>query len=209
MKEPTGYIIKKWGLQNASGWRMPIQIPNTTRKDLAKLFAELGYRKGAEIGTSKGSYASILARCNPECEIYCVDPWETYNDLTDWTDEVVLNEYWEIAKARLSKLPKVHIIKEYSMNALHNFDDESLDFVFIDANHAFPYVAEDVYFWSKKVRPGGIVSGHDYLKAVREDGVVQVREVVDAYTRAFWINRWFVVDECSLKRAGSFFWVKS
>ena len=208
MNDPLSYIIDKWGLKYAPKSSMPIQIPNTTRKDLARLFAELDYRKGAEIGTGRGSYATILARYNPKCRIYCIDPWETYNGLSDWTNQSVLNEHFTSAKSRLSKFPEVRIIKKYSMDALKKFPDNSLDFVFIDANHAFPYVAQDVYFWSQKVRPGGIVSGHDYLKVPREDGHVQVREPVSAYVEAFNIKTWFVVDEGSAKRCGSWFWVK-
>ena len=208
MKSPQSYIIDKWDLKNATQSWMPIQIPNTNRTDLAKLFGELGYRKGAEIGTGRGTYAGTLARHNPTCRIYCVDPWETYDGLRDWTDADVLYEHWVAACSRLSRFPEVRIIKQYSMDALKRFDDNSLDFVYIDANHTFPYVAADVFFWEKKVRPGGIVSGHDYLKTTRKDGLVQVREVVDAYTEAFKIRQWFVVDECTLKRCGSFFWVK-
>ena len=208
MNDPLSYIIDRWDLQRASWEWMPIQIPNSSRTDLAKLFAELGYRKGAEIGTGRGTYAGRLARYNPMCRIYCIDPWETYDGLRDWTDADVLNEHWIAAKARLAQYPEVRIIRKYSMDALEKYPDNSLDFVYIDANHTFPYMAEDLFYWSKKVKPGGIVSGHDYLKQTRKDGMVQVREVVDAYTEAFDINSWFVVDECTLKRAGSFFWVK-
>jgi predicted O-methyltransferase YrrM len=206
--DPVGYIIDKFDLRNASQPWMPVLIPNSSRKDLAGLFAELGFRKGAEIGTGRGSYAIVLARHNPKCRIYCIDPWETYDELKDWPDQNVLNEYWISAQQRLGKFPEVRIIRKYSMDALSDFPDNSLDFVFIDGNHSFPYVAEDIFYWEKKVRPGGIVSGHDYLKVPRKDVVVQVREVVDAYTEAFKIKKWFVVDECSLKRCGSFFWVK-
>ena len=206
MIDPLGYIIDKWGLDGRS--IMPVRIPDSNRVDLAKLFGELDYRKGAEIGTGRGSYARTLARNNLGCRIYCVDPWETYDGLRDWTDAGVLNEHWIAAKARLAQFPEVRIIRKYSMDALKRFPDNSLDFVYIDANHAFPYVAEDIFYWSKKVRPGGIVAGHDYLDTPRADGMVQVREVVQAYTEAFNIKPWFVVDKCTLKRAGSFFWVK-
>jgi len=206
--DPVGYIIDKWGLKHAPMSSMPIIIPNSNRKDLAGLFAELGYRKGAEIGTGRGSYALILRKRNPECRIYCIDPWETYDELKDWPDQNVLNEHLISAKARFSHFPEVSIIRKYSMDALSDFPDNSLDFVYIDGNHSFPYVAEDIFFWEKKVKPGGIVSGHDYLKVPRTDCVIQVREVVDAYAEAFKIRKWFVVDECSAKRCGSWFWVK-
>ena len=42
-------------------------------------------------------------------------------------------------------------------------EDGSLDFVFIDANHACPVVTKDINAWYPKVRSGGLVSGHDYM----------------------------------------------
>ena len=206
MKDPLGYILDKWGLDIDAP--LPIEIPDSSRTDLAKLFSELGYRKGAEIGTARGTNALTLKRNNPELELYCVDAWSTYDGCNDFTDQQVLNEYYAGARHRLKPYKGIEIINEFSMDAVKQFKDKSLDFVYIDANHEFPYVAEDLFYWSKKVRPGGIVSGHDYLKTTRTDGMVQVREVVHGYTEAFNISPWFVVDKCSLKRAGSFFWVK-
>ncbi len=49
------------------------------------------------------------------------------------------------------------------MDALEDFEDNSLDFVYIDGDHNFKHISEDIYEWTKKVRSGGIVSGHDYL----------------------------------------------
>jgi hypothetical protein len=56
-----------------------------------------------------------------------------------------------------------------------DFDDESLDFVYIDANHRPDFVREDIREWTKKVKKGGIVSGHDYHG--------DVAGVVDEYVR--------------------------
>jgi predicted O-methyltransferase YrrM len=206
VNDSLAYIIDKWDIDIQQS--MPIEIPGTNRTILTKLFCELDYQLGAEIGTGRGSYARVIARNNPKCRLYCIDPWETYDGLRDWTDQNVLDEHWIATKSRLAEFPEVRIIRKHSMDALKKYPDGSLDFVYIDANHVFPYVAEDIFYWEKKVKPGGIVSGHDYLKELRVDGLVQVREVVRGYTEAFNINPWFVVDKCTLNRAGSFFWVK-
>ena len=59
------------------------------------------------------------------------------------------------------------------MDAVVDVADESLDFVFIDADHKYVSVCEDIREWSKKVRIGGIVSGHDYYKTRGENlGVI-------------------------------------
>lgn len=200
------YIIDKWDLDTTQP--SPIKIANSNRITLAKLFAELGYRRGAEIGTARGNNAITLARNIPDLTLYCVDSWMLYDGMHDFTDAGMMYEYGVSAAARLRPYPDTKLIKAFSMDAVKKFTDESLDFVYIDANHELPYVTEDIFYWSKKVRSGGIVSGHDYLDEQRPDGLVHVKEAVQAYTEAFNIEPWFVMDECSQKRAGSFFWVK-
>ena len=87
------------------------------------------------------------------------------------------------------------------MDAARTLPDESLDFVYIDANHDFDHCMEDLIAWSRKVRSGGIVAGHDYDRPHRK-GVVPA---VDAYTKAHRIQEWFLTDQ---KREASYMWVK-
>jgi hypothetical protein len=207
MRHELEYIIEKWGIDIHQP--SPIMLPEKTRLDMVRLFTGLKYRTGAEIGTARGSFAITLSINNPKLRLYCVDAWKIYDGLEDYPDQEFLNEYHAAARHRLRPYENVEIINDLSMEAVKRFDNESLDFVYIDANHRFPYVAEDLFYWSEKVRPGGIVSGHDYLKTPRKDGLVHVREVVHAYTESFNVNPWFVVDKCTTnRRAGSFFWVK-
>jgi predicted O-methyltransferase YrrM len=75
-------------------------------------------------------------------------------------------------------------MRKMSMEAVEEFEKESLDFVFIDSNHSFDYVMEDLIEWSKRVRKGGIISGDDYFH-FRKAGVI---EAVDTYTRVHGIK---------------------
>jgi hypothetical protein len=86
------------------------------------------------------------------------------------------------------------------MDGLADIKDDSLDFVYIDANHTFDYCCPDIIYWSMKVRSGGIVSGHDYFHHIR-GGVVRA---VDAYTASHSISPWYVTQEVY----PSYFWVK-
>jgi predicted O-methyltransferase YrrM len=43
------------------------------------------------------------------------------------------------------------------------FEDESIDFLFIDADHSFEAVKKDLKLWYPKVKTGGIIAGHDYM----------------------------------------------
>lgn len=208
MNDTLTYIMDKWDLD--INQEMPIEIPETNRTILTKLFCELGYREGAEIGTLGGHYARDLKRQNPDLILYCVDPWKIYDGIQYFTQEKLTQAY-NLAVHKMKDFKDVHFIKKTSMDAVKDFNDNSLDFVHIDAHHEFPYVAEDIFYWSKKVKAGGIVSGHDYHKEGQgqpETWICGVREAVEEYTEEHNIYPWFVMDDCTLDRCGSFFWVK-
>lgn len=204
MNESLTYIIDKWDLDIDQ--EMPIQIPNSNRVVLAKLYAELGYRKGAEIGVASGGHSAVISKHNPKCEVFCIDSWVLYDGLRDFKDSYRMCEFEIMAHNRLNPLKNATIIKGLSMDVVKQFDDESLDFVYIDANHEWPYVTQDIFYWEKKVRPGGILAGHDYDRKRRRDGLCQVKEVVHAYTEAFDVSPWFVMGRPD--RSQNWLWVK-
>jgi predicted O-methyltransferase YrrM len=49
-----------------------------------------------------------------------------------------------------------------SLDAVSLYDDASLDFVFIDGSHDYDSVCKDIDAWLPKVKPNGILAGHDY-----------------------------------------------
>lgn len=188
-------ILNKFDLSYSGGYnRPPIEIPNFGRDQMAELFTELGYTKGAEIGTEQGVYAEALLKANPKLFLYCVDAWQAYREYRDHTRQSKLDNFYEITKERLlSYRYRSELIRSFSMDALDQFGDNSLDFVYIDANHDFINVTQDIYYWSKKVRKGGIISGHDFVKRKNEAAHVHIKQVLDGYTNAYGIKPWFVL----------------
>jgi len=100
------------------------------------------------------------------------------------------------------------------MEAVKVFENNSLDFVYIDGNHEFRYFAEDIYEWPKKVRKGGIISGHDYFTPVQKE-VCAVQPVLHAYIGWNDIVTWYVLGSKRRHAPGekrerfrSWFWVK-
>lgn len=68
-------------------------------------------------------------------------------------------------------------IQSGSADAARHFADGSVDFVFLDADHVYPRIYEDIQAWLPKVKPGGIIAGHDYNHP--HDGVIQaVNEIL-------------------------------
>ena len=154
-----------------------------SKYDLLKHFADLEFKVGAEIGVSRGKLSEAMLVSIPDLYLYCVDPWIDYED-DRWTySQEKKNGYFREAYKRLSQY-NAKIIRKLSMDAVRGIIPESLDFVYIDSNHSFDYVMQDLIEWSKRVRKGGIVSGDDYYK-FKGAGVI---EAVDAYTKAHGIK---------------------
>lgn len=136
------------------------------RNELGKLYQK-HYKTGlgVELGVQWGAFSLEILK-NWKGELKCIDPWtgEGYDEI------------YELAKKRLGE---ERLVKKLSIDAVKDFEDESLDFIYIDACHVYPEVKRDIEMWYPKVRKGGIVSGHDYVKAF-DFGVI---EAVDEFVK--------------------------
>lgn len=167
----------------------PVKIPDCSRDDLPKFFVEMGFKAGAEIGVHKGAFTEKF--CQAGLTMYAIDPWEADKQLRDnLPDQKQQDLFYEHAQRTLAPYKNCTIIRKTSMDALADFDNGSLDFVYIDADHRFPRVAEDIYGWYAKVKHGGVIAGHDYFDPVSkmDREFIQVKPVVDAFVEAYKIN---------------------
>jgi hypothetical protein len=137
---------------------------------LVKLLKGYNHAVGCEIGVHTGSTASLLLAALPGIKIYhAVDPWESYEQYDGTEYKKPSNKVykkWKDAKlqfiARTNAYKKTVIHQMTSVEAVKKFKDNSLDWIFIDANHQYEYIKENLRLWTPKVKKGGIVSGHDY-----------------------------------------------
>ena len=177
------------GLNLEADHKNRVMIPDCSRDDLPQFFVDRGFKVGAEIGTYKGEYAEVI--CKAGLKLYAIDPWSVYKGYNFERKQARQDTLYGIAKERLEPYD-CELVRKTSMDALEDFEDESLDFVYIDGNHSFRYIAEDICEWTKKVKKGGIISGHDYASfGVRWH--VNVKEVVDAYVLARRVEKWYVL----------------
>ena len=177
----------------------PAEIPDCSRDDLPAFFKEMGYEVGVEIGVYKGEYLKLF--CEAGLKMYGVDPWLPYIDFDIESENRIQRQDFLFGHAKkfLEPYKNCSLVRKMSMDAVKDFEDESLDFVYIDGNHRFKYIAEDLCEWTKKVKKGGAISGHDYIHPRRvrgdRDFNLQVKFVVDAFTEAFQIDNWYVLGE--------------
>ena len=172
-------------------------LKESRHRYLPKLFWKKGFRVGAEIGVSRGRYDRLLCQQIPKLKLYCVDPWLAYDDGYIKVDQPTQDSNYLVALERLKGL-NYEIIKLPSMEAVKKFADGSLDFVFIDGNHDVEHALEDYIQWSKKVRSGGIVSGHDF-------NMPTVREAVLTWAKVNNINNLTILTN---NKAITWMWIK-
>lgn len=196
MNSTLEYIASKFELD--LNQKSPINILKINREIMAQTLKELNFNFGAEIGVARGEHSELLCLANPDLKLYCIDIWEPYEGYKEYENKI--SAYYKLAKKRLSKYNTV-MIKKFSMDAVKTFENESLDFVYIDGAHDFQNGVNDICEWTKKVKIGGIVYGHDYDRQY-ERHLVQIKDAVQAYCYTNRIKPWFVLGMPGKKRDG-------
>jgi len=131
---------------------------------LSAVINERGLRVGAELGVAYGGHAEyILAHTQVE-RLYGIDPYRHifgYSDPMNFSNKI-FDAVYKNTQERLSPFGGRFIpIRKKSKDALSDVP-ETLDFIYIDADHSYKGVRDDIARWYDKVRPGGIIAGHDY-----------------------------------------------
>ncbi|MDO8619464.1 MAG: class I SAM-dependent methyltransferase [Candidatus Daviesbacteria bacterium] len=206
--EPT-FMIPYYGLKG-------VEIPDTFRDDLPKFLYERGCRVGIEVGIDQGEYGIKL--CKAGLKVYGIDSYTAYKG---YKEPESYEDHYEQALANLKGYDYT-IIKKFSRDALADFEDGSLDFVYIDGNHTLPYIAADIFGWEPKLRKGGIMSGHDYAFVIGPkerqipkvyDGT-HVKAAVDASAYIMRVEKLYVLGKRvpikgrSRDKWRSWFWIK-
>jgi hypothetical protein len=156
-----------------------------TRDDLPLLLNERKLvGRGLEVGVYAGDFsAKILCQWQGQ-ELISVDPWlfdEDYLDISNvGPDEFEL--LWLTTCRRLERFgDRSSIWRMAGDDAALRVDDGTLDFIYIDARHDEASVRKDLDTWFRKVRPGGILAGHDYLDGDIPNGLFGVKSAVDDF----------------------------
>lgn len=124
---------------------------------------------GVEVGVWRGNFAEVLLRgLRPE-RLVLVDPWKfrpeheraLYGGASARSQEDMDRVHREVV-ARFGSESRVEIRREVSAAAAGEVGAESIDWVYLDADHTYDAVRRDLDRWTPKVRPGGYICGDDY-----------------------------------------------
>jgi SAM-dependent methyltransferase len=123
---------------------------------------------GCEVGVAGGqNIKHILKNCSHIQKIFGVD---SYSEISwDMQDIDIDKEFkgfdglFNEVNSMLSQFgERVKLIRKFSVEACKEFEDKSLDFVFIDAGHEFDDCYNDIINWYPKVKENGLIIGHDW-----------------------------------------------
>jgi len=116
-----------------------------------------------EVGAYKGRSACYMAERLVETGLEGVSL--AVVDTFAGDDAVGHGDLWPEFAGNLERaglLTRLAVHRRPSVEAARGFADRSLDFVFIDACHTYAAVRDDLAAWWPKVKPGGLIAGHDY-----------------------------------------------
>lgn len=167
------------------------------RNELGYFLEKKRFTTAAEIGVQRGLFSKEILSKWPSGHLTLIDAWEyisdnTYDDIANVSNDQHLNNMKIAEENVLPFFGRYKIIKGYSNKIYSIFPDKYFDLVYLDANHKYEYVYEDILLWINKVKLGGYLCGHDYVDGNLNEGNFGVKSaVLDFFKR----NPDFITDE--------------
>lgn len=126
-----------------------------------ELINNLNLQVGVEIGVAFGTHSEFILKNTSIKKLYSIDPFLEY-----WELSHLKKAHWDLIFLNVEKLlepfgERSTLLRLTSVKAAPLVPD-NLDFVFIDGDHAYQAVKQDLDLWFNKLRSGGILIGDDY-----------------------------------------------
>jgi len=144
---------------------------------------------GVEVGVYRGDLSAALLHARPQLCMLLVDSWgdpdrgSPYYQTGDHHASMTTAEQEAARQLCMSNIERFgyRAVTRHmkSAEAALRLSDRSVDFVFLDADHSFEGVTEDLNLWLPKIKDGGWIGGHDYANPALPD--TKVKEAVDAF----------------------------
>lgn len=145
-----------------------------------------------EIGSYMGESTKLFGCTKLFNKIYSIDPHtgqEKFNEIANITWGEVIKEY----QLNTKLFNNIEHIKDFSYNVVDKFEDNSIDFIYVDGAHDYESVKRDLKLYLPKLKNGGIIGGHDYNPKHWPDVCKAVTEVVGNPYKVFRDTSWIYV----------------
>jgi len=130
----------------------------------------------AELGVDTGGFSSLVLERNHPAKLHLVDAWHTTRYGEDKAQGVLKKFEGQIADGT------VQLHRGLSTEKASDFDDNYFDWIYIDTNHSYQTTYEELRAYAPKMKPGGIIAGHDFINGNWISGLrYGVREAVHEF----------------------------
>jgi len=174
---------------------MLLWVWNNVKKDIPRV-----KWRAIEIGAYMGESTQILASSGLfRGGIHCIDPWA--GDPV-WDKEEDPTMHWGVVRDEFeyntrhfheNGFCRIMPIRGESSKTASKFDDDSIDFVYIDGDHSYESVVKDITLYLPKIRKGGIIAGHDYCDVAWPETVNAIDETIGVPDKVFMDSSWVKV----------------
>lgn len=153
-----------------------------------------------EIGVADGAHAIEMLNFKQKFgseikKLYLVDPWDYRSDCLFPNHQYSHKKNYERVLKLKKKYPQIEIIKDKSINASKKFKNNYFDFIYIDGNHNFKNVYQDLKSWYPKLKKNGLMAGDDFapyfpdvIKAVTKFAF-EKKIFLFEYRNQFWFQK--------------------
>lgn len=128
----------------------------TNRKELLKLLPKNAVC--SEIGVNEGEFSKEILDATAPQKFHLVDAW---GDAARYHDGLKLMVREKFNKEISTGQVEVNV--GFSTDKLKEFSDHYFDWVYLDTDHSYAVTAAELKILKDKVKPGGIIAGHDYI----------------------------------------------
>jgi hypothetical protein len=115
-----------------------------------------------EIGTHVGDFANFILENSTNSILYCIDPYISYDNYDDAINNVTGDKLYIETYNKLTKKygNRIKFIRKFSEEAVNDIPD-NIDFLYIDGNHRYTYVLNDLKLYYSKVKRTCFIIGDD------------------------------------------------
>lgn len=161
-------------------WLMSIKFETNSAIFLPEIIRNLGNNlKGVELGVWHGdNSAYLLQECSNIDILLGIDPYQPYQDWNRYIGQDLMDNAKNSAVEKFKHFPgRGRLFVGTSVQAVNAMEyDDKIDFIFIDGDHSYERVYEDLNLWYSKVKRGGLFSGHDFSLPGVNQAILQFRK---------------------------------
>lgn len=203
----TGYTFAEFLLQKAFNWKK--SMPGRSWEIFQRI-KDIESPVVVEIGVDRGNNARRLLWSKHDLNMILVDPYRPLNRLDylatdDYHAHRTQEQFNQIRIQMVKRLTfaenRCYHIRKTSFRAHSEVPDGSVDLVFIDGDHSYSAVQQELVNWYSKVKPGGWIGGHDYnleqnqrknfgvVQAVNEWALANLRTITEGEDTTWWTQK--------------------